>query len=252
MEDHRKEYIDALAQVKEKVRRRINEAILTILMYAESYRSYGSDFSFTLSEELFSGVNQALIALSDGCLEDAKRIIRYLLLLLEMDEEYDTIMENLSKDDEEMLWAFDMHSSNLQKILLQFITIGFAQGISTSLIFANILSYMEAPDASKAWRDAIRAKMVDPNELRFGSGYQRNIVNAVTVLEQSLISTFYNEALRMEAEEEGYDWYEIFRGSTYDCEVCDSYLGIRIPITERILPIHPRCMCYALFRKDIE
>ena len=229
------------------------DAILTILMYADPYRSYGERFSFDISDTLREEVDKALIALSDGCLRDAEEIVRRLLLLIEMEEEFDSIMDVAEeKGSKGLVWAFDMHSSNLKKMVEQFLKAGFAANITTSIIFSNIVSYMEAPDASQMWRDAVRMKVVDPNELRFGRGYQRNVVNAITILMQDVISTAYNEALRLDAQEEGFEWYEIFRGSTYDCELCDSYTGKRIPITERVLPIHPRCMCYAVYHKDEE
>lgn len=248
MQDRRRELIDELSKVREKVRKRIHEAILTILMYAEQYRSHGSDFSFDFSETLRKGVDEALIALSDGCYKEAEDIVRRLLSLLGLEEDYDEVMEYVENRGENgIVWAFDMHASNLLKTMEQFIAAGFAIGSSTSLIFSNIISYMNVPESSRMWRDGVKAKIIDPNELRFGRGYQRNIVNAVTVLVQDVVNTAYSEALRAEAEEEGSEWYEIFRGSTYDCALCDSYTGIRIPITERILPIHPRCMCYAVF-----
>lgn len=72
-------------------------------------------------------------------------------------------------------------------------------------------------------------------------------VALVTVLFQSLIYGVYQEAFREVAQKRGVEWYQIFRGSTFDCALCDSYTGVRIPIGERALPIHPMCMCYAEF-----
>lgn len=55
----------------------------------------------------------------------------------------------------------------------------------------------------KMWREAIMQKAIDPNELKFGSGYHRNIVNAVTVLSHSIIYGVHQEALREDAQKSG-------------------------------------------------
>ena len=40
--------------------------------------------------------------------------------------------------------------------------------------------------------------------------------------------------------------YTIHRGSGFDCPYCESFTGVVHPMTECLLPLHPRCVCYSV------
>ena len=59
-----------------------------------------------------------------------------------------------------------MKKSNLKKLLEGWLTIAFANGWSQADALAKIASNLDEPQTSPMWRDAIRAKMIDPNVAR--------------------------------------------------------------------------------------
>ncbi len=56
----------------------------------------------------------------------------------------------------------------------------------------------------------------------------------------------YNDALAMKWTNRGAVGYYVFRGSDYDCPACDEQCGFLHPMTEMVVPIHPRCLCFCV------
>lgn len=248
MNDRYKRTIAAMAEVKPEVQQRVSSTIMAVLSLAEAFRSYGSDFSFDVSKTLNDEVLKLMQALSDGCLAIAERKAREILSWLEVEDEDDILQEAEEKDNPNgVLWAFDMHSSNLMKIISAWLVIGFSQNLTQGQIYQNILGALAAPEGNQMWRDAIRSRIVDPNELRFGRGYQRRITDAFTVLMQHIIYTAYTLGVMEEAEEGGALYYVVHRGSSFDCDFCDSRCERPTPMSEPYYPSHPRCVCWLEF-----
>lgn len=244
----REDVISKLAEIKPEVQQRVSSTIMAVLSLCEAYRSFGSDFSFDVSETLRKAVLKLMQDLSEGCLELAEKKAREILSWLEIDD-VEEIIEDAEKhgNPKGALWAFDMHSSNLLKLIGAWMVIGFTDNLSQGEIYQKILGAMAVPEGSKMWRDAIRAQLIDRNEVKFGKGYQRRIVDAITVLIQSILFTAYTEAEIEEMIEEGALYYVVHRGSTFDCDFCDSRCERLTPVSEPYYPSHPRCMCWLEF-----
>lgn len=252
--EHRDEALKELAKIGLFVRTRVEDAIKEILRLVEPYKALAGTFTFSSDPELDAKVNAVLIALSDDCLKKARSASRTVLDNLKADIDEDTIIEEQEDEGEDegkgLLWAFDMHSSNLKRLLEAWIAIWFANDLARMDAYSQIISYMNAPDASRMWRDSIRARLVDPNEVKFGRGYQRNIPNALTITLQTFIYGVFMIGAIEAAEQRGALYYRTVRGSSYDCPFCDEECEVVRPISEPFTGYHPRCMCYPVFLKS--
>lgn len=243
----REDFIATLTGIAPLMRDAVLDAVTRILALAYVYKEFvEGEFRFEDFPDLNERVNAILRGLSDKGAEIARQRVRDALALLDGEyEDYEDIVEEVENENEGMLWAFDMHSSNLKKLLEGWLTIAFANGWSQADTLAGILSNLDEPQTSPMWRDAIRAKMIDPNEYRFGRGYQRNIPNAMRVLAVYIITkAFMLSEQRMYANR-GAAYYIRRRGSNYDCPECDSLVGYPIPIDEPFVMLHPNCLCIA-------
>ena len=237
------EAIDEMAREKPAAKQRVREAVLAILTLANAYRDSDGTFRFEDHPELDGEVNRILIELSDNLLQEAEQRARRLLAYLEMEDEADDIIAEAESGEHGMTWALDMHSSNLKKLLEAWVAIMFARSLSVNDTLRQVLVYMDTPEASRLWRDSVRQKAVDPNEVRFGRGYQRNIPNALAALLQTFIYTAFLSGTVRKGRSEGAIGYRTFRQSDYNCPVCDSLTEKVWPLDVMVLPAHPRCVC---------
>lgn len=232
-----------MAKVKASARERVTKTIIAVLTLAETYRNGDAPFSFDAYPELDAEVNRMLIALSDGMLEEAEKRARNVLDLLELGEDEESVIREEEDRENGLLWAIDLHSSNLKRLLEAWIAIMFARSLSPTQTLTQMLVYMDAPEASALWRDAVRKRVVDPNEVRFGKGYQRRIADAFTVLLQTFVYTVFVAGTLLKGRREGAIGYRTYRQSGYDCPLCDSLTERIWPLDTMVIPAHPRCVC---------
>lgn len=246
-----KEAIDEMAKEKSSSKEKVQAAIISILILANRFRNDGGRFSFGDYPELDEEVNRILIALSDDLLKEAEeRAIRLLEMLGEAEDE-EAILEEAERGENGIVWALDMHSSNLKHVLEAWIAIMFARSLSVNETYTKVITYMDAPDASGMWRDAVRKRLVDPNEVRFGKGYQRKVADAFAILLQTLIYTSFLAGTIRKGRKGGAIGYRTFRQSGYDCALCDALTERIWPIGVMVLPAHPRCVCGVEFVYDV-
>ena len=236
MTDH-EAVIDAMASVKGDVKKRTDEAIAAILLLAWAFRQTG--FSFEDYPELDEKVNKLLQALSDGNLADAEKRAKALLEELGLEDWEEAARKYAAReiDGENAPWRLDLHASHLKELLAGWIAVAAAQKLSLSQTRLLMNTYGGAPWLSKKWRESGLGK------IGWGSGYQTDVVSAMTVIGQDLINQTYQYAKVHQMKEQGVTHYRTIRGSTYDCPLCDEMTKKRWPIDEVVLPYHPRCVC---------
>ena len=229
--------IDAMSSVKGDVKARTDKAIATILLIAFAYRREG--FSFDDFPELNDEVNRILQALSDGNLEDAEKRAKALLESLGLEDWADESLEYAEREigGENALWRLDLHASHLKELLAGWIAVAAVQGLSLQQTRLLISTYGASPYLSKKWRDSGLGK---PG---WGSGYQTDVVAAMTVVGQDLINRSYQFSKLSQMREQGVTHYRTIRGSYYDCPLCDEMTERIWPIETVVLPYHARCVC---------
>lgn len=80
-----------------------------------------------------------------------------------------------------------------------------------------------------------------------GIGNSFKVGSSTWMLLNTTAMRAYNDALAMKWSYGGkIVGYYVFRGSDYDCPACDEQCGFIHPLTEMVLPVHPRCLCFCV------
>ena len=234
------EVLREMASVKGDVRKRVEATITAILDLAWAYRSSG--FAFDADDTLDEEVNRLLVLLSNGNLVDAEFRARRLLQRLQMEGYSDDslVYAEGEIDGEDIIFRYDMHSSHLKELIALWIGIAAIYGYSAQEVKAQILTYGGMPFLSPLWKEGRRPVF------SWGRGYDRNIVNGITVIGQDFINRSFQYATIQRFKDQGAIGYRTVRNSNYHCPYCDEMATKIWPLDEVRLPYHTRCVCYAV------
>lgn len=242
--------IEEMSRAKGDVERELRKYIPEIIRECMAFAYLGKYFSFEASVDLSDRVNQRLIALSDEILYDIEERARKAIKYAEEEDDEDAILLYINRKigEEDMVQRLDKHSSTLRYFLEGWIAIGFVNNIKEYELTNLILSNIDNPLASPLWQDALNAGYLS-DSIRsgiylFGKGNQKNVLNALTEIEQYAINEAYQYGRLLHYGKTGAIGYIIHRGSTFDCPHCDSNCGFVIPLNDIRVPQHPRCVCW--------
>lgn len=217
------------ASFKTAAQKRFDKALNELIALAWDYRYLGDDFTFEADPELYDKALEICRNMSDGCIEDAEYIVRFFF---DTDMEIDNVLADEAQD------SFDMAGTHLLQLLNIWIAVAFAKGFTKSYTEISIKRYMTNPLASGLFR------VLGKDFIKWGRGYDRNLINQLTVIGQNLIiGSVREEEWRLELEN-GATYYIRRRGSNYDCPTCEDLCGYPIPISEPWELTHSRCCCY--------
>ena len=235
--NERERLIGAMASVKPKAERRMRDAVREIIRAVWDHRS--ADFSLDGLPEVDAEVNAILRAMSDGNIRDAETAALGLLELLDMEEWSEEAVEHAERerDGQNALFRLDMHASHLKELLVGWVAVAAAAGLTAAALESEIWKHIGNPFASELWR---KSGAAPPS---WGKGYARDIVSGTAVVEQDIVNSAYQYAKVMEFGKLGAVGYRTERNSTFDCPFCDEMSGKVWPLDEIVLPYHPRCVC---------
>lgn len=251
-----------LSGVKGTVKTEVRYAVRRIYDLAVEYKSRGKDFTFSSFPELDRLVNEQLIHLSDEVLEDVLRKLKLALEEIDMEYAYDEIAKEVEEDDRFGILPIvriDSHSSHLKSIIEGMLAIGFAYGLTRVNVIANIMNYIDNPNAYSLWKDAVRsgefaAEILSEEGIHFGKGILRNPIEGLTLTEQTMIQNGFERGVVQGYRSLGAIGYRVYRTTDYYCPDCDALcVGIH-PLNEVVLPAHPRCKCATkpVYPSDLE
>lgn len=243
--------IDEMSKAKSDVERRMRLRIPEIIEECKRFAWLGKMFSFDYDQELDKKVNAILISLSDDIMEDiearAKRVIREA----EMEDEEDAIFAYMKREinEEDLTERLDKHCSTLRHFLEGWIAIGFAESISKQDLVSDIFAYMDNPYASPLWQSAYgngyASNAVKSQNYSFGKGNLRNPLKALFLVAETAINTAFQYGKVLFFRMKGAIGYRTHRNSSFDCPYCDELTRRIHPLTDIVLPAHPRCVCFA-------
>ena len=241
--------IDEMAKAKDDVERRLRKCIPEIIRECSAFGYLGKNFTFDVSD-LSDRVNSRLIALSDAILDDIESRAKWAISYAEEEDDEDAIILYIKRKigEEDIVQRLDKHCSTLRYFLEGWIAIGIVNKLQEYELTNNILSYLDNPLASPLWKEALNAGYLS-NAIRsggyiYGKGNQRNVLKALTEIEQYAINEAFQYGRLLHYGKTGAIGYMIHRGSTYDCPHCDSNCGFVIPLNDIRVPQHPRCVCW--------
>lgn len=92
---------------------------------------------------------------------------------------------------------------------------------------------------------------IDPITRKATVGLSKVGATNITTMLRSTLAMAWMRDLFLNAEEEGRAGYYVFRGSSYECAMCDDECGWFHPISQGlVVPIHAHCCCYIVFVKS--
>lgn len=243
--------IDEMSKAKSDVQRRMRLHIPEIIMECRRFAWLGKQFTFNCNEELSKKIDAILISLSDDIMEDIEARAKVAIREAEMEEENDTILAFMKRkiNKENLTERIDKHCSTLRHFLEGWIAIGFVNSILDKDLITYIFAYMDNPYANPLWRAAYKqgftSKAVSWQEYHIGKGNQRNPLHALSLVEETAINTAFQYGKVLSYAKKGAIGYRTHRNSTYDCPICDDLTKVIHPLTDFVLPAHPRCVCFS-------
>ena len=232
------------AAFKRDAQRAFDEAVKALIDLAWSEKTPTIDFLWESDPELDAKANAILRGLSDTLAQKAKDLAAELIRnSIEPDDaepyDIDAIWDKATENDGiGVLFRFDMAGSHLKELLEIWIALAILNDIQKSELRVLISRYLNNPFASPLWRGIPR------DILRWGRGYDKNILEQLAVIGQNSIIGAGRYAEWEDARRKGAQYYIRHRGSYYDCPDCDSLCGYPIPIDEPFEWLHSRCMCW--------
>lgn len=227
------------ASFKRPVSRAFDKAVRELVDLAWEYAYMGDDFLWGRDPELNDKANQICRDLSDSLADKAKAIARSII---EDSLDYYDVDESWDREDGEnfipIITRLDQQGSFLLELLEIWIAIAFVNGIGKSELRVLVSRYLNNPFASPLW------KGIPLDALKWGRGFQRNILEQMAVIGQNSIISAARYAEWVDAQAKGAEYYIRRRGSGYDCPDCDNLCGYPIPIYQPFEFLHSRCMCW--------
>ena len=243
--------IDEMAKAKDDVERRLRQYIPEIIRECMAFGYLGKNFTFDVSD-LSDRVNSRLIALSDAILDDIESRAKWATSYAEEEDDEDAILLYIKRNigEEDIVQRLDKHCSTLRYFLEGWIAIGMVNKLQEYELTNQILSYIDNPFSSPLWQEAFNAgylsTAIQTRGYSYGKGNQRNVLSALTEIERYAINEAFQYGSILRFGKQGAIGYRTHRASNYPCDYCDELTMVVHPLTEIVLPAHPRCVCYAI------
>lgn len=183
-----------MSRARGDVGRRMREKILDILNDCELYRYLGKGFTFRSADGLDDSVNERLIELVDGIMEDVESRTRRAAEEAGVEDEDDAVVAYAKSpiDGRDLVSRLDGHASTLKYFLEGWVAIGFARSMSRQELVNEIFSYMGNPYASnlffEAFKEGYSALSISSRGYSFGKGNMRNVMEAMSLAEETAIN----------------------------------------------------------------
>ena len=234
--------VKTVAAFKRDAAKAFDKAVKALLDLVWERGAQSVDFLFAADPQLDAEANAILRDMSDTLAAKAKKraeeIIRELTEGYDPEAAWDNAEENESTP---LLWRLDMEGSHLKELLEIWIALAVVNHIGKSELRVLVSRYLNNPYASPFWKDIRR------DALRWGRGYNRNIIEQLVLIGQGAIVGAARYAQWADALGNGADYYIRRRGSNYDCKTCEDMANKPIPISVPFQIPHPRCMCWPEF-----
>lgn len=241
--------IEEMSKAKSDVERRLRKYIPEIIRECMAFAYLGKNFTFDVSD-LSDRVNLKLISLSDSILDDIESRAKTAIKYAEAEEDEDDILFYIRRQigEEDMVQRLDKHCSTLRYFLEGWIAIGMVNKLQEYELTNNIFAYLDNPFASPLWQEAFNAgylsNAVRTGDYIFGKGNQKNVLKALTEIEQYAINEAFQYGRLHKYRKMGAIGYRTHRASSYPCDHCDELTMHIWPLDNMVLPAHPRCVCY--------
>jgi hypothetical protein len=251
MIDAAREYIlnrvDAEQSYSRNIEKYLDSATVVILDIMSQYKLPPMMLTFNnpmispriqaILDELIAEIISVIDDLSvDNRKERKKDILSYV-----HEEKNGNTVDNLTEE----------YVSHFKKELEVGIVAGLILGKKKEDILKAIRNYRDNPwdnpYVKSAQKDNKGVFAVDFNKPHYGHGVPTASKKALERMGTYVIADAWMED-QYEQNKNKHKWYKVDRGSSYPCDLCDSYVGIH-PISDRdaIPPYHQNCCCFVIY-----
>ena len=210
----------------------------------EKYNPRLFELVSNILDELEDEILDLVLDYSTRCTESEKRrsvLMPWILLLgrnnRNLQQPLDTRIWIFSRDMEAAVVAMMMGGHTLQKAITR--------------VKSNIHALYNMPEMKEAFKQSmdVMATYIKTKGIKHGNiGNSNSEANNILRFGKTTVQMSWMRNLHMNYEDNGAEGYMVFRGSSYDCPLCDSYCNIFHPIedTKSMPPYHPSCCCWTI------
>lgn len=130
----------------------------------------------------------------------------------------------------------------------------FAEDVVRMIKAGTIMGYTDQQLLSAirtGYKDPYRASVITKAKKQdisidvpsYGKGYYRNAYQNIIRNAKQVIALSWGRAEQEYGKNSGAVGYFVYRGSSYDCPVCDDLCGYMHPLDTMVIPAHPNCAC---------
>lgn len=246
------EYADLLGDLVMNILREAAERIVTICY---KYNIPAKDFQFSANKQMQDEVyevmdeteEEILGLIEDYCLrcsddDDTRRALLAWLLLLGRGNKNlrDTLTDKLRQ------FLYDLEAQIAAMMMA-----GYGMDKAIQRVLDTINSVYSSPEMRGAIMRPLNsaAYYIQQGGVHHGNaGQSSSGANNVVTMAKTTLSMVWQKALYYIYKMRGAVGYYQLRGSTYHCDVCDSYVGFHAGLEgiNQAPMVHPNCMCYRI------
>lgn len=254
------EIIEIMSSMNEKVSSITLDKINSILEISSEYSFQGYNFTFDRNADLDTEVNRILLELSDDILSLINKEVPNITPKDDTDGALMYVYNDF--DNGNLVERVDRHSSHLKYALEGYLALCFVNKVNPSRMVAEIPKFLSNPYAYTMFKSAVKdndrdkytSDIIRSGGYHYGKGSQINPLDGFTIIVQTGINAAYQWGCVQGYTKEGAIGYRVHRNSAFLCPDCDELCEGIHPLTEIVLPAHPRCCCYTtpVFIDDTE
>lgn len=248
-----------MAKAESDIRSSIKSYTKKIVTTSLAYKYLGKRFKFTASkrlnndiqlllDEFKTDISSKIQTRSKQCSKISQELNNY-----EIDEllipAFISQFKIKGKNTQDRI---DIYGERFKLSLESYIAAGVAANYTSDKIVAEYCDHLKNPNSSQLITDAIKEGGYQATDIKakgfsYGLGITTSILVGLKLLEQDMIFRSYNFSNRTIWSQKGIKSFYVYRGSTYDCSLCDSYAnGRKWNSWDAMPPYHNRCMCYSV------
>lgn len=140
----------------------------------------------------------------------------------------------------------DVYLANFAEDIVRMVKAGALMGYSDSQILSAVRTGYKNPYLTSVITKA-RKKDINIATPSYGSGYYHNAYSNLLRNASQTISMAWGLAEQEYGKDSGAIGFEVHRGSSYPCDICDSMTGYVHKWGDPFPPFHVSCVCYTSF-----
>ena len=258
---------DYISQAKQYLRQRLSAELsfqnnLETLIDEYAYKLVDIAYAANIPPNLFTfSYNKAIRNDVDEVIEEMRQLITTAVETLSVGDKTDNkkkILAYIGRDisGDNFYGRLYSHTDTFRKEMEGVIAAGLLIGALKTKVKQSIKANLHTPYQNPIFKEAVKsnlgtAEVLVKKGLHIGIGISNSAFNSINSLGRFTISDAWMQEWYDGWDSKGAIGYDVRRGSSYPCSLCDSNVGFHTD--GNLPPYHPSCCCIAVpvFRKDI-